>query len=879
MARSRPPRNSRSAMPPTPTLPTTRLPDAARRGLRRPLALTRAGMLAERLSRAFWPLWAIVLVALSALMLGLHEALPLELFWGLTLILAVGAIWALVYGVRRFRWPGEAEALARLDESLPGRPITALSDGQAIGAADIQSRAIWDAHLARMSERIRAARRVPPDLRVASRDPFALRYVAILAFAVALLFGSILRVGSVGEMGPAGGQALAQGPSWEGWIEPPAYTGLPSIYLADLPEGPVDLPEGANVTLRLYGEVGDLAVSETVSAQIGDPENAGAPVQNFRIAQEGEIAIDGPGGRRFEIGLLPDAPPAIRATGDVERGEGGAFRQPFAASDDYGVVSGHAEITLDLDAVDRSWGLTAAPDPREPLVVDLPLPISGDRADFTGTLIEDFGQHPWANLPVEVTYHVSDELGQEGASPTLSETLVGLRFFDPMAQAIIEQRRDLLWARANGRRVAQVLRAVSWQPDDAFPSEALYLRLRVAIRRLEAGLSDGALSPTRQEEIAAALWDIANELEYGDLADALDRLRRAQERLSEAMENGADEAEIAELMQELNEAMDAYIRQLAQESEGQDQQQAGNEGQEITGDQLQEMMDRIQELMEEGRMAEAQALLEQLNRMMENMQVTQGRGGQGQPSPGEQAMQDLQETLRDQQGLSDEAFRDLQERFGQQQPGQPGQQGQPQPGQGQPGQGQPGQGQPEQGQPGQGQQPGQPGPGGQPGEGLADRQQALRDELDRQRSNLPGAGTEAGEAARDALDRAGRAMDGAEEDLRTDDYAGALDNQSEAMEALREGMRSLGESLAQEQQQQSGQGQASGPGAPQGQSRDPLGRQAGQNGQVGSDEQLLGQEDIYRRAEELLDEIRRRSGEQARPEAERDYLRRLLDRF
>jgi hypothetical protein len=42
---------------------------------------------------------------------------------------------------------------------------------------------------------------------------------------------------------------------------------------------------------------------------------------------------------------------------------------------------------------------------------------------------------------------------------------------------------------------------------------------------------------------------------------------------------------------------------------------------------------------------------------------------------------------------------------------------------------------------------------------------------------------------------------------------------------------------------------------------------------------MLQGEDIYRRAQDILDEIRRRSGEQARPESERDYLRRLLDQF
>ena len=39
------------------------------------------------------------------------------------------------------------------------------------------------------------------------------------------------------------------------------------------------------------------------------------------------------------------------------------------------------------------------------------------------------------------------------------------------------------------------------------------------------------------------------------------------------------------------------------------------------------------------------------------------------------------------------------------------------------------------------------------------------------------------------------------------------------------------------------------------------------------------QDEINRRAEELLQELRNRSADQERPEQELDYLRRLLDRF
>jgi hypothetical protein len=50
-------------------------------------------------------------------------------------------------------------------------------------------------------------------------------------------------------------------------------------------------------------------------------------------------------------------------------------------------------------------------------------------------------------------------------------------------------------------------------------------------------------------------------------------------------------------------------------------------------------------------------------------------------------------------------------------------------------------------------------------------------------------------------------------------------------------------------------------------------------GRIGTDEQMLQGEDPYRRALDLLEELRRRSGELGRSEEERDYLRRLLDQF
>jgi hypothetical protein len=157
---------------------------------------------------------------------------------------------------------------------------------------------------------------------------------------------------------------------------------------------------------------------------------------------------------------------------------------------------------------------------------------------------------------------------------------------------------------------------------------------------------------------------------------------------------------------------------------------------------------------------------------------------------------------------------------------------------------------------------------------LAEQQRRLRQEIERQQSQLPGAGTPEGDAARESLDRAGEAMDGAEEALRNNDLAEAIDRQSEAMEALREGMRNLGEAFATNED-----GSIDDSMDTSGSSLDPLGRTPGQRGGIDTEDGLLQGEDVYRRAQDLLEEIRRRAGDGERPEIERNYLKRLLERF
>ena len=807
---------------------TQTTPDGALKRIAWPLRLTLLGLWAEALTRALWPLWSVLILGLGLAALGVQDHLPLEANWAALVLGLVGLIWGLAHALRSFRKPTRTQALARLDSRLPGQPIAALRDSLAMGAQDPATQALWDIHRARMAQRASAAQAVEPDLRLASRDPYALRYMALTVLVLAVIFGSLWRITSVASLPVPGGVGqAASGPTWEGWAEPPAYMGKPTLYLNDQTGPSLTLPAGTRIHLRFYGAPGALILAETVSGRTEVPAASDA-AQDFTLTQSGRLTIEGAGGRSWAVTVQPDAPPSIAAVGKIDRDAEGRFKQPFEARDDYGVIKGDVSIALDLPAVDRRYGLTIDPEPRPPVVLDLALPMTRDRTKVAQVLIDDLSKDVMANLPVTLTFSATDAAGQTSRAAPLHVVLPARRFFDPLAAAVVEQRRDLLWNRANAPTIVQVLKALTYKPEGLMPDQKAYLRLRVLIADLDK--SAAALDIPKRDALAEEMWSIALLIEDGDSASALAAMKRAQDRLSQAIRNGASPAEIDRLMQEMRQALDTYMAQEAQKNaQGLDEpNQPDPQAPKITQDQLQAMLDQLQSLMQQGRTAEAQALMEQLRDLMNSMKVTKGDGS-GKGGAGQQAMKDLGQTLRDQQKLSDDSFRDLQD-------------------------------------------------GGANGDTLADRQKQLKDHIDqlRRSGTLPGAGDPKGSEGRKALDEAGRAMKDAEDALRGGNVPKALDKQAEALEALREGIKHLGDAMAQKEAESSDpNAQHSGP---QGQ-RDPLGRDGASGQQMAPNHGLLQGQDVYRRAQDLLDEIRKRAGEQGRPDQERSYLKRLLDLF
>ena len=123
----------------------------------------------------------------------------------------------------------------------------------------------------------------------------------------------------------------------------------------------------------------------------------------------------------------------------------------------------------------------------------------------------------------------------------------------------------------------------------------------------------------------------------------------------------------------------------------------------------------------------------------------------------------------------------------------------------------------------------------------------------------------------DQLDGAGQAMGKAGEALGQENGGRATEQQTLALDKLRQGAKSMAEQMMSAMGQQ---GRANGNG-----SRDPLGRPLPTQNTDNGDSVKVPEEADVQRAREILEELRRRLGEATRPPAELDYIDRLIERF
>lgn len=852
------------------------------RGLAGRLALsrlaTRIAMTVERGWPLLLPLVVVAALFLSASWFGIFPRLPDVVRIGLVALFGLAGLAAL-YPLRFFRMPGTAEVDRRIEAAnkLLHSPVQVQSDRPS-GQESSFSQALWREHQKRMAGKLDSLGADLPRTRVPERDPWGLRAVAALLLVTAFAFSFGPTGGRIADGFSAHGTLDAVPPRIDAWVTPPAYTGKPPIFLtadANQATPTFHVPEGSDVSLRVTGGSGEETLAyadQDGNARAIDPASpqaaatakpaaspAPSKVRQFtgKLTGDGMLTLKSGDDQlgRWAFAVIPDKPPQIRFVGEPKRAANGAFELNYQIDDDYGAATAKAVFALADPQAPGAHPLYGPPD------MPLTLPRRGGKSNAARTT-KDLTEHVWAGGSIKLTLVATDDAGHTASSETKTLSMPERPFANPLARAVIEQRR-LLALDANARpRVLDLMDAITLRPEDTFDNMSHYLAIMSAMSRLKLAGNDDQL---RGE--VAYLWEIALGIEEGNLSAAEKRLRQAQQALQDAIKNGASDAEIEKAMKELREAMNQFLQEFAERAkQNPNAPQMQQNGQELRQSDIDRMMDQIENLAKSGDRDKAQQLLSQLQDMMNNLQAGRQQQGGEQDSQMRQQMDKLGEILRRQQEMMNDTFRMDQMQRGERQRGKNRDE-------------QLGEGSGEnQDKPGVGedrdplarQKPMTPQEFADALKQLQEGQGQLKSDLEQLKKGLEGMGMEPNEG----FGEAGKSMGSAEQALGEGQGDEAVGHQGRALEALRKGAKDM---MKQMQAMQGDQGGSQEGGRQQDADRDPLGRPRASQGPDFGDSVKVPDEIDVQRARQILEAIRKRLGNALSPDIERSYLERLLE--
>lgn len=812
------------------------------------VGLALAVLVWERGWRVAWAPACVLGAYLALILFGLPQSLPGGAHAILMVVAAIGTLAAAWWGGRGFRAPTLAEAKRRLesDSGLAHRPLQTLDDR--VSGNDPVAIALWRVHQERARSSLGQIRVGLPRPAIVERDPYALRVAVALVLSLAAVgswgdWGRRIESGLTPRFAPL---ALAAAPTLDVWLTPPDYTGLPPQFLrmagqeaaAEPAAGAIRVPRGSMLLARVRG--GDIPRLEANGAEVGFETIEPGTYQvrqsidtgpRIALLQRGEVLAAWP------VTIVPDLPPMIDFAHPPEPGRNGQLRIGYSASDDYGLVSAAVRIRrAPTDDADGAAKTGAAP-------FEQPITLPSGRPRLVdGVSALDLASHPWAGLPALIALTAGDGAGQMTASPEVPVVLPERSFTHPVARAVIAIRKELV-AKGDDARApsARGLLGLGLRPDDFGGDFVVALTLRAGAARLLLDQDSGAVPA-----VVALLWDTALRIEDGLVSVAERDLREAQRQLGEALDRGAADAEIAQLMEALQQAIDQYLAAL--EAQLRQALERGETVPEIPAELAQQMgvtsidelratLDRMRTLAETGSRDAAREMLSRLQQMMENLRM-------GTVTPEERQRQDqalgmmreMRGLIERQQQLLDEAFRVSQS----------------------------------------GDSPGRT-PGGQTASPLLQSQAERQERLRRDLGDLMRRFGELTGEIPSQLGRAERAMRNATQALRRGQPDAAVTRETQAIDELEQSLQSFADSLIQQMSPGAMMPGAAPGRAAGGRGADPLGRPG--MGPIDNEDVRIPRDADIQRAREILDELRRRAGELNRPRFERDYIDRLLRQF
>jgi uncharacterized protein (TIGR02302 family) len=799
--------------------------------VRRRIALSWLAVVADRFWPALWPSTGVIGLFLIVALLNGFQWMP----GGLHVLLLIGFVvalaWSLYWPVRGKTIPDRSQALRHLEMSsgLEHRPITGLDDKMGLKPEPGLAQTLWSAHRRQLFDRIRNLQIRWPDINLAARDPYAVRIlVLIVLVAAGIAAGSEApaRIAAAFDTSRAQKPWSARG---DAWLKPPAYTGeeIRALTLG-VQETRVPVravPMGSELIVRIHEGSGTAELKTgPINSTVPDPQairfqdvGSGASEARIKITRDLSVRLSMSGqiAGFWKIKAVADTPPLVQFRTPMAVMQSQTLRFHYSVKDDYGVASLSAKVSRQTPTDGGDAGFD----------FELPLPPKPARMGES-TVFKDLTAHRWAGQPVVITLVATDGAGQTFLTAPVRITLPERAFQQPLARALIEQRKELVRDPRSKEKVAATLDALAVAPEYFTPDAAVYLGLRVAHYRLTYAHAMDDLRPAED-----LLWSLALKVEDGAAADAQAELRRIQQQLAKAISDGASDAEIAQLMAQFRTAMQNYLQamQANAQSAPQSATQAGARG--MNPQDLKAMLDKIETLARSGSAEAAQQMLSELQSIMESLKAAQATGSPQEQSA-QSAMNALKQMMKQQRDLMDKTFREqTQSASGDLRTQQL-----------------------------------------QRAQALANEQENMAKALSEMMRKMMEAGGNP-----QPLQNAQSAMSAAAQSLKEGAFGDAQGDQSKALDSLRQSGEALMQAMQAMASQRGGTGAGDGMGV--GDNQDPFGRTGPSFGpQTGGNVKVPAKMDIQR-AREIMEELQRRAGERGRPENELDYLDRLLRRF
>lgn len=593
-----------------------------------PFQFSRAVLFTGRLWLAYVRVFVIFVIPFCTMLWGWWEVLP----WYLHLPLELGWFYCLYWAFKNSaafpRWPSEFEARRALEHqrNLKHRPVTLQVDRPAHRMTE-QQQALWFRAKA-WAEKFQP-RLLRPEAGQVDEDRFGLRFVALVALLVTL-FG-VGQSSGLNNLVPIHKLPFisALQPQVEVLVTPPAYADQPAQRWPSDTKKVFVIP-GSTIAVRVPAtEQSWLTPNLKVTGQVTDLTwKNGIYEGHATITESGRISVRLGWWPIFygKVSTLADALPTASLAPPIKVSQAGVMNLTYDAADDYGLK----------EVVFRVYDAST---PGDYFDMPLHLPRVGEKKVTVSDTV-DLTLNPLAGLPVEIAIVAIDVAGQESLPERLPMTLPERKFYHPVAQKLVAARNKL----RDGATPAVALHDIEplMAAPQAFGDD---VRAFLSMAMARAALTHEAKE--HRKRAMGFMWDAAVRVEDGPLKNLVQNVLRAQEELSKAIAEGANNAALQMLFQSLQQGMFELLSRA----------QFGNEAMPDTmnNSDLANLLHQIQELIASGANDRAQELLQQLKQLLSNVQSS---GDSAQMQELMQTVQEMQRIMDKQQQLTEQAFQD-----------------------------------------------------------------------------------------------------------------------------------------------------------------------------------------------------------------------------